>query len=405
MLNSIGYATMTAYKPHEGHMNFLQYCSNLCDRLIVGITTDEVAIRQKRVPLMPFESRKAVIQACRFVNIVVPHHGEPKSQACKKLGASICFTSEEYYGSAEFQELITNAPEIKIIYVPRTMNISSTDVWQRTQHLVLSQLQVLTKGVSGNVLRCGSHVLKPIPFAKQDLLQTYVDNFGFFQRRLDTLAEEMFNTGHIFRLPRQYKHLGEANLFPNIAGINPDREIFANQFFQGKKWNSFENVTVALEKDESEKEEKLYEEQKQFTTVQAFADHVAKERRENVAQTKFIASKYAGITLDRYINQYIHQYIGKEDLFQTIQDISLKVSDIITEINQAGFLHGDIHPGNIIIDPLTKNLTIIDWGWCCSYQFPMTPFERKWLSERLEENWDWLHFLGSVSSLKIVTEK
>jgi glycerol-3-phosphate cytidylyltransferase len=57
---------------HVGHVNILKRARAFGDYLLVGLTKDEDAVRYKRVPILTYEERKAVVESCRYVDEVVP---------------------------------------------------------------------------------------------------------------------------------------------------------------------------------------------------------------------------------------------------------------------------------------------------------------------------------------------
>ena len=56
---------------HYGHVNFLKQCHKLGDYLIVGIHSDKDVETYKRKPILSFEERIKVVQACKYVDKVV----------------------------------------------------------------------------------------------------------------------------------------------------------------------------------------------------------------------------------------------------------------------------------------------------------------------------------------------
>lgn len=65
-------ATGGGFDPlHIGHLRLLKEASKLGDRLQVWLTSDEWLIRKKGYYLLPYEHRKAVLEALPFVDEVV----------------------------------------------------------------------------------------------------------------------------------------------------------------------------------------------------------------------------------------------------------------------------------------------------------------------------------------------
>lgn len=65
------YVAMSADIVHPGHLNILETAAEL-GRVVVGVLTDEAIASYKRLPLMTFAERSAVVAALRGVDDVVP---------------------------------------------------------------------------------------------------------------------------------------------------------------------------------------------------------------------------------------------------------------------------------------------------------------------------------------------
>ena len=57
---------------HMGHVELLRAARELGDSVVVGVISDELAETYKRRPIMTMEERIAVIEACRYVDEVIP---------------------------------------------------------------------------------------------------------------------------------------------------------------------------------------------------------------------------------------------------------------------------------------------------------------------------------------------
>ena len=66
------YADMVADLFHYGHVEFLRRAREVGDVLIVGIHSDETVGSYKRAPVMTMLERVRVVEACRYVDEVVP---------------------------------------------------------------------------------------------------------------------------------------------------------------------------------------------------------------------------------------------------------------------------------------------------------------------------------------------
>jgi ethanolamine-phosphate cytidylyltransferase/choline-phosphate cytidylyltransferase len=66
------YADMVADLFHYGHVEFLRRAREVGDVLIIGIHSDETVGSYKRAPVMTMLERVRVVEACRYVDEVVP---------------------------------------------------------------------------------------------------------------------------------------------------------------------------------------------------------------------------------------------------------------------------------------------------------------------------------------------
>lgn len=124
----IGYTTGVYDLFHIGHLNLLKNAKGLCDKLIVGVTVDELVSYKGKKALIPFEERIEIVRSCKYVDAAVPQYDMDKLAACKKLGASILFVGDDWYGTDKWRryEEEFSKEGIKIVYFPYTKGVSST---------------------------------------------------------------------------------------------------------------------------------------------------------------------------------------------------------------------------------------------------------------------------------------
>lgn len=126
----IGYTTGVYDLFHIGHLSLLKNAKGLCDKLIVGVTVDDLVLYKGKKPMIPFEDRIEIVRACKYVDAAVPQYDMDKLAACKKLGASLLFVGDDWYGTDKwdkYEEEFQSAG-IQIIYFPYTKGISSTKI-------------------------------------------------------------------------------------------------------------------------------------------------------------------------------------------------------------------------------------------------------------------------------------
>ena len=89
----VGYLSATFDCLHTNHRRLLRRCKKRCDFLIIGLVTDELAIKQKRKPLMPYDERyDALISMENIVDEVVPFFKQSRIDIKRRLKVDIFFT-------------------------------------------------------------------------------------------------------------------------------------------------------------------------------------------------------------------------------------------------------------------------------------------------------------------------
>lgn len=131
----IGYTAGVYDLFHIGHLNLLKNAKGMCDRLIVGVTVDELVSYKGKMPLIPYEDRIEIVRSCRYVDAAVPQYDMDKLAACKKLGAEVLFVGDDWYGTEKWKDYEQDFERegVQIIYFPYTKGISSTRITQALQ--------------------------------------------------------------------------------------------------------------------------------------------------------------------------------------------------------------------------------------------------------------------------------
>ncbi len=126
----IGYTTGVYDLFHIGHLNLLKNAKGMCDKLIVGVTVDELVSYKGKRAMIPFEDRIEIVRSCKYVDAAVPQCDMDKLSACKKLGASVLFVGDDWYGTEKWKEYEAAFTKegIRIVYFPYTKGISSTQI-------------------------------------------------------------------------------------------------------------------------------------------------------------------------------------------------------------------------------------------------------------------------------------
>lgn len=126
----IGYTSGVYDLFHIGHLNLLKNAKGMCDKLIVGVTVDELVTYKGKKAMIPFEDRAEIVRNIRWVDAVVPQYDMNKVEMCKKLKADILFVGDDWYGTEKWERYEEELKKIgtQIVYFPYTKGISSTKI-------------------------------------------------------------------------------------------------------------------------------------------------------------------------------------------------------------------------------------------------------------------------------------
>ncbi|MDO6639521.1 adenylyltransferase/cytidyltransferase family protein [Shewanella sp. 5_MG-2023] len=110
---------------HQGHLNILKKTKELCDYLVVGVSTDEVIINSKgRPPIIPFEERISILEANRYVDEVIPQIDKNKQSIVDQYNIDAISVGSDWKGKY---------PPVScdMVYFDYTPNVSSTVLKQK----------------------------------------------------------------------------------------------------------------------------------------------------------------------------------------------------------------------------------------------------------------------------------
>ena len=125
----IGYTTGVYDMFHIGHLNIVARAKEMCETLIVGVTTDELCYKRKnKYPIICEADRMAIVGAIRYVDKVVPQVDMDKVKAVKELGADAVFVGSDWKGTDAWNKYEKEFAEVgcTVVYLDHTDGISST---------------------------------------------------------------------------------------------------------------------------------------------------------------------------------------------------------------------------------------------------------------------------------------
>ena len=114
---------------HIGHLNILKRARELGDKLIVAVSTDEFNATKGKTTLMPFEHRMELVRSVRFVDeVIAESNWEQKISDVQKHNVDVFVMGSDWQGKFDFL-----TPYCEVVYLPRTDNVSSTDLKKAIQ--------------------------------------------------------------------------------------------------------------------------------------------------------------------------------------------------------------------------------------------------------------------------------
>jgi glycerol-3-phosphate cytidylyltransferase len=124
----IGYTTGVFDLFHIGHVNLLRNAKSLCDKLIVGVTSDELVSYKSKKAVIPFHERIEIVRSCIHVDIAIPQNELDKFKAWEKIRFDILFVGDDWFMQDRWITLEDKFKEnkVRIIYFPYTEGTSST---------------------------------------------------------------------------------------------------------------------------------------------------------------------------------------------------------------------------------------------------------------------------------------
>lgn len=124
----IGYTSGVYDLFHIGHLNLLRNAKGMCDKLVVGVTTDELVSYKNKKAVIPHNERMEIVRAIEYVDSVVPQEDMDKFEMWKKLKYDVMFVGDDWYNTPKWEEIEAKFKEVgvRIVYFPYTKGTSST---------------------------------------------------------------------------------------------------------------------------------------------------------------------------------------------------------------------------------------------------------------------------------------
>lgn len=125
----IGYVPGVYDLFHVGHLNILRNARLVCDHLIAGVVSDELAEKAKgKTPVVPTGERVEIVSGIRYVDEAVVEDIPEKLEMWRRLRFDVIIKGDDWRGTAKGAKLESDfAPlGVEVVYLPYTVHTSST---------------------------------------------------------------------------------------------------------------------------------------------------------------------------------------------------------------------------------------------------------------------------------------
>lgn len=115
---------------HYGHINLLRRAKAQGDYLVVALSTDRFNWEQKKKKsYFTYEERKAMLEAIRYVDLVIPEDcWDQKKTDVEKYNIDVFVMGNDWEGKFDFLK-----EQCQVVYLPRTPEISTTKIKSELQ--------------------------------------------------------------------------------------------------------------------------------------------------------------------------------------------------------------------------------------------------------------------------------
>ena len=107
---------------HVGHIRLLKRAKELGDYLVVGLSTDEFNEMKHKSSFLPYEQRKEILEAIKYVDLVIPETcWDQKVSDVQEHSADAFVMGDDWEGEFDFLK-----EHCQVVYLSRTKDISSS---------------------------------------------------------------------------------------------------------------------------------------------------------------------------------------------------------------------------------------------------------------------------------------
>lgn len=125
----IGYTAGAFDMFHVGHLNILEKMKALCNKLIVGVSTDESMLKFKGfTPVIQLKERMRIVEALKCVDGIVTNAILEHDQTQIRLKFDVFIIGDDWKGRMDDVEDRLLKQGCDTIYLSRTPDVSTTEM-------------------------------------------------------------------------------------------------------------------------------------------------------------------------------------------------------------------------------------------------------------------------------------
>lgn len=126
---------------HNGHIDLMKRASQMAERVVVSLNTDEFVERFKgKKPVDSYEEREEMVKAIKYVDEVIKNIGEEDSKIMiDKVKPDLLVEGGDWLEKDILKQWSMTTEwmrerNISLIFFPRRISVSTTDIKERIKH-------------------------------------------------------------------------------------------------------------------------------------------------------------------------------------------------------------------------------------------------------------------------------
>ena len=206
----------------------------MCDKLIVGVSTDELVGGKGKKAIVPFDERIEIVRAIRYVDLAIPQTTTDKIKEWNELGFDKVFVGDDWLGHKDWNAYETQLkPEgVEFYYFPYTKGVSSSIRRARLNEIeqyLFDTIEYL-EGIGLKTFLIGSTLLQVIRSSEFKIRQIFDKelNLGCLDEELtDEMIEKIKKDKPYYAMreddnrDRTVIYFGDTNVNPQSPWLGP----------------------------------------------------------------------------------------------------------------------------------------------------------------------------------------